>query len=268
MRLAPGRDERPNEFRSRSESRCPFCAGSEESTPQELDRIEGGAGGWLARSVPNLYPAFEGADGAQEVLIESPRHTTRFADLTSEEATAAVQLWARRIKAASQEQERRFLLLFKNEGPEAGASMAHTHSQLLALSEPPPGLIGHPPASYLEPIIEADGLRITSPQAPRMAYEVVIEPTQDVGYEGLREAAAAARLAGLLQSLVAGIGAVNGSPSYNLMLHTKNQTPEGPPWWIEVLPRSAVAAGLEMATGLWINTVSPKDCVARLRERL
>jgi len=65
--IAPGRAERPDQFglepwHSHGPDGCPFCEGSEDKTPEEVDadRPDGSAPngpGWLTRTVPNLYPA-------------------------------------------------------------------------------------------------------------------------------------------------------------------------------------------------------------------
>ena len=142
--LPPGRSERPSDLQTDGSAtfhdtlkRCPFCRGNEADTPTELDRLPTGdeknSPTWQVRVVPNRYPAFELPDGAHEVIIESPEHTTRFTDLDPQQSSLVLQMWARRIAYWRNESSKEYLLLFKNEGLAAGASLEHIHSQFTAM---------------------------------------------------------------------------------------------------------------------------------------
>lgn len=265
VRIAPARAARPSDFgRTAPRRACPFCAGSEDETPPESDRIAGADGGWLCRVVPNRYPAFDDADGRQEVIIESPRHTTRFTDLTADEATAAVTMWARRVRHWRAAEGFGEAWLFKNEGPLAGASLEHTHSQIVALpkraaAEP------RPAARPAETILRDDALVAACPAAPRFAYESWIHAASpsDRFDELATDAARAAAVAALLQRLLAATARASGVEAYNLML-----IDDGTAWRLELTPRSAVLAGFELATGWWINAVPPERAAASLRAEL
>ncbi len=175
--LAPGRAERPDAFapepaQSRADAveACPFCEGREDRTPPEAwaDRPGGGepdTPGWVARSVPNLYPVFEGdseggaegetsmsdsvdplgasrrgaepspfasrpAHGAHEVIVSAPEHATTLASLSDDRLGTAVAAWRERMRAHP---DAAYLHLIVNEGPAAGASLEHSHAQLYAL---------------------------------------------------------------------------------------------------------------------------------------
>ncbi|MGM0487975.1 MAG: galactose-1-phosphate uridylyltransferase, partial [Planctomycetota bacterium] len=161
---AEGRDERPNEYPGnggrRTSSRCPFCAGHEEDTPPQIaaygTEMPAGAGrppDWLVRVVPNKYPAFHpGGDpavregdlyagarpvGAQEVIVESPRHVASLTQLTDEEVTLVLRAYRDRMLARRRSGHYRYVLAFKNVGPRAGASLEHSHSQLIAMPRVP-----------------------------------------------------------------------------------------------------------------------------------
>ena len=265
VRVAPGRDERPSDFhQDAAPKRCPFCAGSEADTPRESDRLEGADGRWLARSVANLYPAVEDDDGAHEVVIESPRHVTRFIDLTTEEAAAAVTMWSRRIAHWRRDPRFSYQLVFKNEGRAAGASLEHVHSQVVAMVDAPRAVADRPPQRSMDEtrlVAEESGLVAYCPPAPRFALETWLEPTGDASDAASLAGEDAERVARLLQKLLRKIESL-GAMAINLLVHAGVSQP----WRIEIAPRTAVIAGFELATGLWINPVSPEIAAARLRE--
>jgi len=178
--LAAGRAARPDSFapaerRPAGAANCPFCEGSEDRTPPEVDAVRPQGGepdtpGWVTRVVPNLYPALShggeparsadaerSADplqssarirepnlftarpalGAHEVLINSPQHDTTMAELGDEQLAAAVAAWRTRIRAHA---DSACVQLIVNEGAGAGASLEHTHAQLYALGTVPAGV--------------------------------------------------------------------------------------------------------------------------------
>ena len=120
---------------------CPFCEGREDRTPPETyaagppDRLAD-TPRWTARVVPNLYPALE----RQEVVIHSPRHVRSFAELHDDEVAAVAQAWHLR-RVAAREEGFAYLHLVLNEGKAAGASLAHSHSQLVWFREQPPAVV-------------------------------------------------------------------------------------------------------------------------------
>lgn len=272
VRVAAERAQRPSDFdEGTRELRCPFCAGAESDTPPEIDRLGDGRGGWLSRVVPNRYPIVEGDAGAHEVLVESPRHVTRFVDLTAEEAAAAVQMWFRRIEAWRSEASIERVVWFKNEGPAAGASLAHVHSQLVALRDCPVG--ASPPVRFPSAPIEDDRLvwqddrwRVVAAPGPRFACEAWLIPVpKEIEISSIAtDASLAASLAEVLRRLIgAAMAATNGS-AFNLTLPI-GESPDA--WRIELTPRVSQIAGFELSTGLWINAVSPEQAAKRLRER-
>jgi len=175
--LAPGRAERPDAFapepaRSKPDAAetCPFCEGREDRTPPEVWAERPGGGGpdspgWVARSVPNLYPVFgEGeagdasgetsmadsvdplgasrrgaepslfasrpAAGAHEVIVSAPEHATTLASLPDGRLHSAVEGWRERMRAHP---DAAYCHLIVNEGPAAGASLEHSHAQLYVM---------------------------------------------------------------------------------------------------------------------------------------
>ena len=133
---------------------CQFCSGREHFTPPEVDsiRLNGSApnqSGWNVRVVPNKFPAlriegnidkrltgmFEMANGvgAHEVVIETPDHTKQMADLTQEDVFNVIKKYQSRLNDLTGDKRFKYIVIFKNYGESAGASIEHSHSQIIAL---------------------------------------------------------------------------------------------------------------------------------------
>src|SRR5438093_6805678 len=157
--ISTDRQKRPNDFRIEraatiGREQCPFCPGREAMTPPEVlaYRANGAAPntpGWDLRVVPNKFPALQvegtldrqgeglfdrmNGIGAHEVIIETPVHDKTLATMSEPEIERV--LWAFRDRVLDLKQDRRFryILIFKNQGAPAGATLEHSHSQLIAL---------------------------------------------------------------------------------------------------------------------------------------
>ena len=214
--------------------------------------------------VPNKYPAFE----RQEVVIHSPRHRRSIAELGAQQLELVAEAW--RLRAAAAESEGKTIFACVNEGRAAGASLLHSHSQLVWLGEEPPV----PRAERGEPcrlcealklerdegtriVDERDGLVLLCPYASRSAYECLIAPVEH------EEHAFPSPLLGAALELAAEalrrLTAVEGQRPMNLWLH------EAGHWHLELLPRLSVIASLELGAGHYINTLAPEQAAATLR---
>jgi len=277
--LAPWRLERPGAIRQTLEPEseeereaCPFDGGREEQTPPETFAI-GPAGrepdtpGWTVRVVPNKYPAFE----HHEVVVHTPRHVRMFGELTATEVDDVAAAWQARADAA-REAGFAYLQAVINEGRAAGGSLAHTHSQLVWLPEPPPLVQAEPtgdcPVCALlgtsERIAERDGVLLVSPFAARGAYELLITPEEHTG-DAFADTRLLTAALGLLASGEQRITAVEGLLPTNAWVHTARFGAAGH-WHIEVLPRVSAIASLELGAGIWINSLAPEVAAERLRE--
>lgn len=250
--IAPGRAKRPGAARpaidppSRDElASCPFCAGHEDLTPpQTLVLPE--EGDWRVRVVPNLYPALE----RQEVVVQSRRHIRSIAEAEDGELELVADAWTRRAIA---EPGHVFALL--NEGRGAGASLAHSHSQLAWLSEAAE-LRAAPRAVAVE---ERDGLVVSCPWASRVPYETVIAPkAADADPYGSELLAMALKM---LADLVRRLHRLEGQVPLNAWLERGEND-----WRLVLFPRLNVLAGLELGAGLFVNTLAPEEAARRLAE--
>jgi UDPglucose--hexose-1-phosphate uridylyltransferase len=153
--IAPGRSNKPNDFRAAAKdgaprpahvAPCPFCTGNEE--PNEICRAAGPDGGWLARVIPNKFPALTHHDdlrretrgtfrsmsaaGAHEVVVEHPRHDLSLAEMGAEHLALLLRIYRDRYLALRRHPAVEAITIFKNYGQRAGASLGHPHSQIVA----------------------------------------------------------------------------------------------------------------------------------------
>jgi UDPglucose--hexose-1-phosphate uridylyltransferase len=222
--------------------------------------------GWQVRVVPNLYPAFD----RQEVVVHSPRHVRSLAEAAEDEIAPIGIAWEQRMAAARAEGFP-YVQVLLNEGREAGASLPHSHSQLVWLRETPPE-----PAAELANLQEtscalcamlaehrslsidsADGLQLLVHPAGRAPYELLVAPTDH------RPDGDADLFAGALRLLRDGISrlrTLEGPVPINAWAHA------GGHWHLEVLPRLTVLAGLELGAGLYLNSLPPEEAATALRK--
>jgi len=291
---------------------CPFCVGNEAKTPPEiLAYRSNGSGpnapGWIVRVVPNKFPALgiegqlnrqgEGlfdkmnGIGAHEVIIETPEHEQTLASMPDRRVEDV--LWAFRDRMLDLKKDKRFryILIFKNHGAPAGASLEHAHSQLIALPIVPKRVIEEVAGcknyfSYKERCIYCDiirqelesGVRVIAespdfvtlaPYAPRFPFEAKILPKQHESAFENSPSHLYENLAKALKNLLIRMEVVLEKPAYNFVLHT-SPVPEANNdyyhWHIEVMPKLTKVAGFEWGTGFYINPTPPEEAAKFLRE--
>jgi UDPglucose--hexose-1-phosphate uridylyltransferase len=226
--------------------------------------------GWAIRVVPNKYPAIAG----QEVVVHGPAHVTTFAELPDATAAEALRAWELR-REHHREAGAAYLLAAVNEGPAAGASLDHSHSQLVPFDHVPPAVAAELPAFAGEcalcaamagegpRTIRADGgLRTFAPRWSRFAYELWIAPDAHA-----RDVAGPETLAPALLDAGRRLRAALGPDlAWNAVLHAPPLAGDDPfHWHVEIWPRLTVAASVELGAGIWVNIVDPNVAAAELR---
>jgi UDPglucose--hexose-1-phosphate uridylyltransferase len=317
--IASERSHRPTDFSPGEDltgkpvfsPNCPFCPGNELMTPPEVmsyrpSEQPANSPGWWVRAVPNKFPALlvEGdldragfgmydmmnGIGAHEVIIDCPEHDRSLADVSLPQAEEI--LWAYRDRCAdlSQDQRFKYILLFRNHGKIAGASLEHPHSQLIALPMVPQNVALQVEGAqryyeYHERCIYCDmvkqemnfGERVVCmnddfiafcPFAAKYPFETWILPRKHVR-SYIHEDRSRIRAFG--QILQDAMGRINRSlhvPPYNFTLHTApiNQERERDfHWHLAIMPRLTISAGFEMGSGIYINVTTPEDAARHLR---
>ncbi|MBE9531293.1 MAG: galactose-1-phosphate uridylyltransferase [Proteobacteria bacterium] len=314
--IATERGRRPTEFvvssPPKKEGFCPFCSGNEDKTPPEIlayrsNGEEANKGGWHIRVVPNKYPALqvegelerdgygvydkiEGI-GAHEVIIESPNHQDTLATITTKQFEEVLWAYRDRIVDLRRDSRLRYALIFKNQGDAAGATLEHSHSQLIALpivpkrvSEEIAGALEY--YNYKERCVFCDIIKqdikqaervivedhdfiAMCPYAPKSPFEVWILPKKHESnyesgekhnYEGLSR---------LFSEILKRMDKVLNTPSYNFILHTAPLNESGMNhyhWHFEIMPKLVRAGGFEWGSGFYINPTPPEEAAKFLRE--
>ncbi len=307
--IAPQRDERPDEFPEcdwrRSLGRCPFCAGHEQDTPPELARYQlPDRPGWQVRVVPNKYPAVVPAGsplgaarpeqslpgyGWHEVIIESPQHLTSLSQLDGASLELVLQAYQERLAKLRDRKDLAYAVIFKNVGPAAGASIEHTHSQLLATTLLPPPLetrhirwheiyaeTGHTAVArwlYEEErqavrcVASTEDFVAACPFASRVPFEVRLAPRHPSPYFERISDGQRRQLAQLFRDICRRLERAVPGVAYNVIVHTaplRNFPHDYFHWYIEFLPRLTRAAGFEWGTGCFINPLEPERAASLL----
>jgi UDPglucose--hexose-1-phosphate uridylyltransferase len=219
--------------------------------------------GWQVRVVPNKYPAFD----QQEVVVHVPHHARSIAELDGPQLELVAEAW--RVRAEAAREEGKVVFAGINEGRAAGASLLHSHSQLVWLADEPPLAKAEREdpcrlCAYLEleraegtrVVEERDGLLLLCPYASRSPYECLVAPPahEEDGY-GPRLGAALELAAEAMRRL----SALGAPRPLNLWLH------EAGHWHLELLPRLTAHAALELGAGHYINTLAPEQAAEDLR---
>ena len=272
---------------------CPFCPGEEHDTPHEVFAVRDAGSrpdgpGWHLRVVPNKFPAVRddsAAYGRHEVVIETPEHISNPTALTDEQFRDVLLAYQARLLALASDPRLGYALVFKNVGAEAGASLGHTHSQIVATPFVPELVTAElagaesyyaehgrcvfcdmlPSASV---VAESEHFVAFAPFAPRFAYELCVMPKRHASrYESLADAL---ELAHLLKRVLRALDAVLSEPAYNLYLHAAPLRSANLPhfhWHFEIIPRTSRPAGFEWGGGCFVVDVSPERAAAELRSQ-
>jgi len=323
------RGRRPTDFGSSSVASeagetkfCPFCEGNESKTPGEITGWRKAATtpntpGWDVRVIPNKFPALiiEGevnrtgmgifdmmsGIGAHEVIIETPQHNLNIPDLPDEQVEKILWAYKQRILDLEKDKRFRYILVFKNYGTAAGASLSHPHSQLIATPITPRyvklelsgcrsyfqekercifcDMIRQELGSGERLVYENEYFVVFAPFASRFPFEVWLLPRRhEYGFQELPDEERI-QLARCLKDILMRLKKTLNDPAYNYVLHTApNPVPRaGKPdywgtiqydfhWHIEIIPRLTKMAGFEWGSGLYINPTAPEEAAKYLRE--
>ena len=301
--VAENREARPDQFTATNTSPaepCPFCAGHEQLTPPAVAEYSSDSSSepWNVRVVPNKYPAVElnatgdrgeAAIGVHEVIIESSAHVVSLSEVSNEDARLTFVAYRDRLHAMQQDSRLAYGLVFKNARADGGASLEHTHSQLIATAHVPNDVqyelakagehrILHGTCAFCDLLEgEIDGTRrvtatdnfvVFCPFGSRFPYEMWILPKEHRESFETTEDSQLAELAALMQDLIRRLEATLDSPAYNYWIRNapfRLSHHDDYHWRIELTPRMTRLAGFELGTGCFINPVRPEDAAAQLR---
>ncbi|QDV11575.1 Galactose-1-phosphate uridylyltransferase [Rosistilla oblonga] len=316
--VAPNRDHRPDELVEAQLSgstviACPFCAGNEQLTPDPTLTIlddEDDPESWSVRVVPNRYPAVEACNGkvseeamlqshafeafaltgGHEVFIESPLHVHSLTELSESRVIDVFSAYLNRMRYWRERPDVDYHILFKNVGAAAGASLRHTHSQLIATSVMPGSIsalmsrLGEHHGSTGQCMVcsmsgeeQISGKRIIAttdhfvalcPFASRVPYLMRLIPRQHQDSFEAIEHTQLVDLAVLVRKLLKLVESILSPAAYNFIIHTRPTAFHDTAafhWWMEIFPRVTKLAGFEWGSDCYINPVLPEAAATHLR---
>ncbi len=294
---------------------CPFCPGQEARTPPEVLAYRPSEGpdarrdapGWFLRVFPNRYPALviegdldrEGDGvydrmhgvGAHEIIVETPDHKKAFADLEQAEAESALNAYRDRMVDLARDVRFRYVMVFKNHRAAAGATIAHSHSQLIALPTVPKNvademkgaaeyhrfkercvfcdIVAQERRDRVRVVYENADFLVIEPYAPKFPFETWILPkAHRAAFETCSREIYGPLATALLLALRKLRRALD-DPPYNFILHSAPFGEGGSAsyhWHLEIMPKLTQVAGFEWGSGFFINPTSPEEAARFLRE--
>jgi len=326
--IAPERRLRPLEFLLPDAAEMPlspevdpFAPGNEDQTTPEifsLPTLDAATGSrWHVRVFASKFPALrvegevirEGVGlndcvsgvGAHEVIVECPDSARAMADFSVDELLQVLIAWRARIVDLRRDTRLRYVLIFKNQGAEAGASVAHAHSQLIATPIIPSVVAQELKAARehfrskerclfcdlvhqefelgARVAIETDSYVALTPYASALPFETWILPRRHGHDFASADDSELRGLAVILRDLLRRIRLLLENPPYNLVLHTApspHPRPGHPDdwstiehdfhWHLELVPRISRRAGFEWGSGYTINPTTPEEAARHLKE--
>jgi len=301
--IAKNRGKRPDEYRLLTrkprpkKGTCFFCPGNEHTTPPEIDRI-GDEKNWRVRCFSNKYPATEKkgtknlkglytqipAYGSHEIIVESPKHSAILAELSLKRYMEVFEMINRREKTLLSNKKTKYVTVFKNEGPEAGASLAHTHMQLISLPQVPKTIADETKAAASKKTCPYCTLAKKESKSRRVVYEnndaiafteyagcnpfdTWVMPKNHVKNLSQMSETQKESLADALKTTLTALNKGLKNPPYNFYLHT-SPVHGNLHFHIEISPKTRILAGFEIGYGVCINVMPPEDAARFLRSSI
>lgn len=314
------RGERPYDLKKKKKYKeqkkydpnCPFCAGNEEKTPEPLLVINGGKH-WAVRVVKNKFPAVQSMEafdegsfeerhsegpymsidgiGEHEVIIESPFHDDNIINMETEHVKKLVKAYRQRFIDVSSQFKNQLVIIFKNHGIKAGASLEHAHSQLVAIPFVPEyirnkmaesknyfddtgrcvycDIIKHETEAGKRIVYENEGFAALAPYASSVPYNIIIYPRRHMACFAEIDDSGLSGLAEILQEVLGRLYVLLDDPDYNFVIDNSTMDQCGTSyyhWHLEIMPRLNTRAGFEIGSGMSINHIMPETCADRLRK--
>ncbi len=318
--MSPERARRPSDFQHEHEAQavvtknhsvCPFCPGNESMTPPEIIAFKKGgkpnSSGWWVRVMPNRFPALMVEEklnrsehliydkmsgvGAHEVIVETPDHGKPLSRLDENQMREILWAYRERHLDLSKDPRLKYILTFKNHGKVAGASIEHSHSQLIATPMIPQqvwikvkgieqyydyrdncvycDIVKTESDREERTVVENESFIAIEPYAARHSFETWIIPKRhshsftDMKEQEIDELTATLKMVLLKLELCL------NDPPYNYAIINapiNSGVISQFHWHLEIIPRLTVAAGFELGTGIYINPIPPEESAKYLRD--
>ena len=302
--IATDRAKRPSDFIKAKVAAgpqdCSFCPGMEIKTPpSKASYFADGAlchmadepgkpprTGWTIRVIPNLYPAVESEDvmlmdgrimsasGVHEVIVESPSHDRHPQFMSGEEIKRLFTVYRDRFRDIAKIPYVKYISMFRNYGKEAGASLAHAHSQVIALPIVPKrieeqyrldyGPVIAKESASLRMILNTEHTVAFAPFASCFTFEAWIFPKRPCS--NIAELTDAERddFAVVSRDVLSRLSRLLSDPPYNYAF--VQSVSDDMHMHLRIYPKLGIEAGFELNTGVHINSVTPESAAKSLRE--
>ncbi len=311
------RSAKPTDFvsaeepKANSELTCPFCVGHDEKIEPPILSTFDENGNWKTRIIANKYPVLSetstdelppnsilyeshSATGYHDVVIEYPTHNFNLYHATVDDFKSIFDIVVQRLKDLSNKKEMQYSLYFKNFGSDAGASLAHSHSQIITTPFIPINVMEdlHGTFDYYNTHVsciycaivrqeQESGLRIVSenekfiafcPFASRSPYQISIMPKEHENSVLLLTEDDIYLFSSIVKDVFSKIYNVLGEPSFNYVLYTlpnhiRASYSASYHWHFDILPKLSKLAGFEIGSGVYINSVLPEHAAEVLRNQ-
>jgi UDPglucose--hexose-1-phosphate uridylyltransferase len=232
------------------------------------------------RAFANKFPAIAAEEGVHEVVVTTPRHVVNLADATGEEAERAAWAWAQRLEAVGNDPRGLWPFFFLNQGAAAGASLQHSHAQVVGLPFAPPKLVrrantfatanvcpvcGDLAVADSRQIAEYGDLMAWCPAIPSLSGTIWIAPRRHTA--GWADEFDPSLVGSAVRDVMARLREAVGAEAVNMWLHQRRPRDGGRyHWHIEVIGRLGTLAGLELGTGAISVAQDPETLAERLRK--
>lgn len=311
--IAKERAKRPEDFKPEAnidienlppyKDTCPFCIGNEDKTPPEVFKITDDTARWKVRVVPNKFYALVDTEelniqpfkysglkksipgfGDHEVIIESPFHNTTLALLDEKSIFDVLFTYRHRHNVLIKDRRIKLVTIFKNHGPDAGTSLEHPHSQLIATPLVPPNvrsrieeamrfydtegqcvfcyIIEEELKNNERVIFENESFIAIVPYAAFSPFHIWILPKRHMALFGRITDSELENLANCLKDVLLRLYKGLNNPDYNLVIRTSPFAicdVDYYHWYISIIPRITKTAGFELGSGMFINTSIPEE---------
>ncbi len=292
---------------------CPFCEGNEDDTTKEIlayrqRNTQPNAPGWRVRVVPNKFPALKiegdlqkrgegiydkmNGVGAHEVIIECPFHEASMANFSEDRIREILWVYRDRLVDLKRDPRLVYGLIFKNVGAAAGASLEHSHSQLVVTPIVPINvqqemdgareffgyrgrciycdMIHQESDAEKRIVLDTPNFLAFCPFAARFPFETWVVPKSHQSHFENIQRIEIEEFGTVIKTLLMKMEFALEKPAYNYVIHTSPLDVQPLPhyhWHMEIIPRLTRVAGFEWGTGFYINPVPPEDAAAYLRDR-
>ena len=307
--FAGNRKSRPYDFikhsipKTSDKTDCQFCPGNEAMTPNAVYQ-NAADGEWTIRVFPNKYPAVNNdkseccdedfytsayGNGIHEVVVDTAEHSEAIHDFSVKHIAEVLKTIRLRYNEMMKNPDIKYVEVFKNCGPESGASLMHSHWQIIAVTVVPReqkvicernneyklkngkcavcAITEYELDKKIRIIDESDNFAAYTPFASRMSYEIDIATKKHIKHYGDFSDEMLDELACMLKTMLKMVSGLRENICYNICFEDTPKDCDGH-WFMRILPRMGNPAGFEYGTNSYINPVLPETAAEYYRNIL